>query len=98
MRKAEIMNFTWQDIILKTEFIILGGQRTNKNGRTIPSHAQIVESFRIFSCPVNSGYIFGQSKRLNRNEYNKAVEVAGITDLHFSGSLRLCNQQHSSCC
>ena len=28
MRKAEIMNLTWQEIILKTEFIVLGDQRT----------------------------------------------------------------------
>ena len=28
MRKAEIIILTWQEIILKTEFIVLGGQRT----------------------------------------------------------------------
>ena len=57
-----------------------------KTGRTIPSHLPIVDFLRSFPRPIHSGYIFGQSKRLNRNAYNKAVEVAGITDLHFSGS------------
>lgn len=52
-------------------------------------HPPIIDFLRSFPRPIHSGYIFGQSKRLNRNTYNKAVEVAGITDFNFH-ELRHC--------
>jgi len=60
-----------------------------KTGRTIPLHPPIVDFLRSFPRPIHSGYIFGQSKSLNRNACNKAVEVAELLTFTFK-DLRHC--------
>ena len=55
----------------------------------IPLHQRIIEYLHGMPRPINSGYVFGQSRRFNRKAYNKAVITAGIVDFNFH-DLRHC--------
>ena len=77
MRKAEIMNLTWQEIDLKTGFIRLSKHRAkNKSGRVIPLYPRIIDLLHSFPRLIRGGYVFIKSRRFNRKAYNKAVKAA----------------------
>ena len=85
------MNLTWQEIILKMEFIVLGAQRT-KNKKPEGRFCRILRlltSWGAFLIAIHSGYILDRAKGLTAIRTTKLLKLLELLTFTFP-DLRHC--------
>ena len=93
MRRAEILNLTWDEVDLNNGFIRLAADRTKtKNARSIPLHPKVKDMLKSLPKGLHTNRVFllnGKPFDDIKRSYPTACRKAGIEDFTFH-DLRHC--------